>query len=205
MRYEQFVAAVGSFPVISKDLLDHLSWSPEQQNLQLVRWTGQGRLIRLKRGIYVLPTEKQKIKFSRLWLANALYSPSYLSLEFILSWHDLIPERVSVLTSVSRKKTATFDNPLGHFEYHHVRDELFFGFEEKKDEFGALVLMASPEKALLDLAYLKPGWELSKTYLLKALRLQQLESLRKNELKKLGRRFTSKKIAQTVELILSLI
>jgi len=55
-------------------------------------------------------------------------------MEFVLSRYDLIPERVAVLTSVTRLKTQKFDNKLGHFTYQHVKAGLFFGFESSNNE-----------------------------------------------------------------------
>ena len=104
-------------------------------------------------------------------------------MEFVLSRYDLIPERVAVLTSVTRLKTQKFDNKLGHFTYQHVKAGLFFGFESSKDEFQREVVMATPEKALLDWLYLKKDWEPTVDDFEKNLSLQQLDQLKKGRLK----------------------
>ncbi|MBF0107228.1 MAG: type IV toxin-antitoxin system AbiEi family antitoxin domain-containing protein, partial [Deltaproteobacteria bacterium] len=93
MRYHDFVTHVSPFTVFGNDVLCDLDWSSSAQNNQLNRWVKSGQLVRLKRGLYTLPLQYQKQKFSNPWLANTLYSPSYLSLEYVLSMHDLIPER----------------------------------------------------------------------------------------------------------------
>ena len=55
-------------------------------------------------------------------------------------------------------KTAIFENPLGNFMYHAIKEDRFFGFSEVADENGVLVRMATPEKALLDRIYFDTTW-----------------------------------------------
>lgn len=172
--------------------------------LQLNRWTKAGRLIRLKRGLYTLPEDRRKVSFSLLWLANSLYSPSYLSLEFALSWYDLIPERVITFTSITRLKTAKFGNPLGSFSYRHLKKELFFGFKTMEDEHKKRILLAQPEKALLDLLYLSKNWEPTENFLLEGLRLQQFNQLNRQRLAKYGKIFGTKKIKKILPLLMEL-
>jgi predicted transcriptional regulator of viral defense system len=200
MKYDDFVAKVKPYPVFGEDVLSTLDAAKAARRLQLNRWTRAGKLIRLKRGLYCLPEERRGATVSIRWLANTLYSPSYLSLEYMLSWYDMIPERVAVVTSITTLKTAVFKNDLGHFFYRNLKKHLFFGFEEVKDEFGSLVLMATPEKALLDYVYLYAGWKSDPSFLEKNLRLQQLEQLEKKRLKEFAKRFSSKKIDQAVAL-----
>ena len=89
-------------------------------------------------------------------LANAIYSPSYLSLEWALSHYGLIPEAVHVFTSVASRVTRMFENPLGRFEYRHIQQSLFTGFT-RRELLGADVYMEQPEKAVLDFLYFSPG------------------------------------------------
>ena len=202
MRYDDFIKKVSPFQVFGDDLLNTLGWSKGACALQLNRWTKSGKLIRLKRGLYTLPDSKGKRLFSVEWLANRIYSPSYLSLDFVLSWYDLIPEKVTVVTSVSVLKTASFKNSFGQFEYRNLKKELFFGFEEKKDAFQNSILMATPEKALLDFFYFYKGLEFSASFLEQGLRLQQLDQLKKSRLKKYAVQFESKKISRITEILL---
>ena len=185
MKYDEFEAKVNPFAIFGKEVVGN-------QALQLHRWVQKGKLIRIKRGLYTLPKERQKTSFSLSWLANTIYSPSYLSLESVLSRYDLIPERVPLWTSVTRLKTARFENPLGIFSYRHLKKELFFGFHPVKDEQGRDVLMAEPEKALLDLLYFKNNWDPTENFLTEDLRLQQLSQLRKNRLKAYSARYDLK-------------
>jgi hypothetical protein len=64
--------------------------------------------------------------------------------------------------------------PQGDFLYRHVRSSWFFGYREMSVD-GDLALVATPEKALLDLLVLSAG-ELTEDRLTE-LRLQELERL----------------------------
>lgn len=87
---------------------------------------------------------------SREFIANQLVFPSYISLEYALSYHNLIPERVYQVTSITSKKTTEFENAFGVFTYHNLKPGLFFGYRGTEDENGLQVLIAEKEKALLD-------------------------------------------------------
>jgi len=202
MNYDLFVAAVEAYPLFGTDVLSTLKGSSAGWQLQLTRWAKQGKVLRLKRGLYTLPASRRKGPLSLRWLANTLYSPSYLSLEYVLSWHDLIPERVSAITSVTPRKTQTFENPLGHFVYQTLKQELFFGFEEREDEHQTRILMATPEKALLDYIYLYPRWKSTSEFAEQNIRLQNMDSLNKKLLKKYAKKFCSPKITRAVEVLL---
>ncbi len=205
MDYNTLITQAAPFPLFDESLLSVLGGSKQAHRLSLTRWVKSGKIIRLKRGLYTLPDDRRKIQFSVMWLANTLYSPSYVSLQFALSWHDMIPERVLAITSISRLKTARFSNPMGIFTYSHLNKGLFFGFQEKRDEFEKYFLMATPEKALLDVIYLSRDWEPNAVFLEKNWRLQQLEQLNKKRLKSFAVKFRMKKITNAVDLILKLI
>ncbi len=202
MKYEGLITRAKGFPVFGDDIAAGAATSRSSLHLQLSRWVAKGKVIRLKRGLYTLPETYRKAPLSLRWLANTLYSPSYLSLEYMLSWYDMIPERVATITSVTLLKTALFNNPLGRFAYRTVKKDLFFGFEEIKDEFGAPILIASPEKAFLDYIYLSPEWENTEAYLEGSLRLQQLDQLEKRKFREYAVKFHSKKLDLAVETIL---
>lgn len=199
MKLETLIQKAAAFPLFGDELCSALGEPPAKIHQQLSRWARAGKIIRLKRGLYTLPEGLRRSELSQHWLANTLYSPSYLSLETMLSWYDLIPERVMAVTSVTTLKTATFDNPLGRFVYRHLKPELFFGFEEKKDNRGAMTLIATPEKALLDYIYLRPRWQPTADFMEHNIRLQQLDQLDQKRLVEWGQRFKSRKMSKAVE------
>ena len=89
-------------------------------------------------------------------IANRIYSPSYVSMEMALSYYHLIPESVYTVTSVTTRKTNSFDTKIGNFDYRTVRCEFYFGFiiENYGDKHYKI---ASKEKSILDYLYLNPG------------------------------------------------
>jgi hypothetical protein len=66
----------------------------------------------------------------------------------------MIPEYVPVVTSVTTGRPEEITNPLGRFLFRHVGVGLFRGFAEVEVSLGQRVLMATPQKALVDLLYL---------------------------------------------------
>lgn len=110
----------------------------------------EGDLIRLKRGLYVVNPEISGKPISAPLCANHIYGPSYVSLRWALRWYGLIPEQVHRMTSVTIKRSRSFDTPLGIFDYYQVKVPYFsIGLRIVK-EGGVSFIMASPEKALCD-------------------------------------------------------
>lgn len=116
----------------------------------------KGLLIRLKKGFYILSKELIGKEYSTEIAANLIYGPSYLSLEYALSFYNLILERVENFTSVTTQKNKSFATPLGHFTYQHLSSSLYpLGVALKKTSEGRYFQIASPEKALMDIFTLK--------------------------------------------------
>ncbi|MBI5152815.1 hypothetical protein HZA39_04735 [Candidatus Peregrinibacteria bacterium] len=110
----------------------------------------QGYILGLKRGLYQLSDEY----VPDLYLANKLYEPSYVSLEFALSYHQVIPETVYEITSVTTKATRSFPALGKLFTYRSIKKEAFTGYVSKKQD-GVNYLIAEPEKAFVDYIYLR--------------------------------------------------
>ncbi|MFQ5721580.1 MAG: hypothetical protein ACE5GI_03735 [Candidatus Aminicenantales bacterium] len=147
----------------------------------------------------------RKIHPSQIFLANALYSPSYVSTTYALGYYDLIPERVVDLTSVTTKKTAKFANPIGTFLYQHLRTHLFFGFVEIKDENGFPVFIAEPEKAVLDFIYLnlRDFKDKDEDVFSLSFRFQNLEMLNKRKIMEFARRYNNPDVLETARRFLA--
>jgi hypothetical protein len=154
MKFDIFRKLFQGYPLISWPLIKMLTPGNQQLKIQLCRWRKTGKLVRLNRRLFMLNEADRKINPSRLYLAGEMYKPSYLSLEYALSFHGLIPEKVVDLSSVTTKKTMTFKNSFGTFFYRHLKTECFTGFTEEKDEAGLGYFIAGPEKALVDFVYL---------------------------------------------------
>ena len=76
-----------------------------------------GLLIRLKRGLFVVSPMVHSQPLSKELIANHIYGPSYISLQTALSFYGLIPERVHTVCSMTTKRSSSFINPLGNFDY----------------------------------------------------------------------------------------
>lgn len=109
-----------------------------------------GEIIRLKRGLYVVSHEVSGKEIDARLCANHIYGPSYVSLQWALRWYGLIPEQVHAMTSVTTKRSRSFENQLGTFVYYQVSPKYFpIGVTSVCDN-AACCLMATPEKALCD-------------------------------------------------------
>ena len=119
-------------------------------NRKVANLEKEGRIIRLKRRLYVVnPNESGKLLSLGL-IGNVLYGPSYVSMLTALREYGLIPERVEVIESMTTHLTVSFENPVGTFEYHHcAKDYYSIGITQREEE-GITYLIATPEKALCD-------------------------------------------------------
>ena len=84
---------------------------------KLTRMVKNGEYIPIARGLY----ETDKTVPGYL-LAESIYGPSYLSFEFALSYHGMIPEAVYAYTCATfeKKKRKTYTNYFGTFYYRDV-------------------------------------------------------------------------------------
>lgn len=153
---------------------------------QLTMWSNKGYIIKLKNGVYAVADRKNKIKKEHV--AYRLYEPSYISLEWALSYYGLIPEMVFNVTSVTTKTTRNYDNKIGLFIYRHIKPAMFVGYK-KMDVENQPYLMALPEKALVDYLYLNSS---------KINNQDEFDELRLNEVE--IKRLDSKKIEEFGEL-----
>jgi len=129
------------------DALKDLS-SPRDKITRLLR---QGIIIRIKKGLYVFGDKYRRDPYSKELLANLVYGPSYVSLDFALAYHGLIPERVEALTSVTPNRSRRFATPVGLFIYRQIPSRAYeVGMVRVEGERGQAFLIASPEKALAD-------------------------------------------------------
>ncbi len=113
-------------------------------------------MIRVKKGLYVFGPDYHREPYSLEIMANKIYGPSYISREYALAYYGIIPEYVVEVTSVTPKRSRHFDTPIGRFSYLHVPSQFYqVGFNLIKINDKATALMASPEKALADLLYLR--------------------------------------------------
>lgn len=114
--------------------------------VQLTRLVNAGIIERVARGWYENPFNPPNPEE----ISMVLRYPSYLSLEYALSTRGILSQRAVILTLVTTKNTYTYSAAEREYEYHRVKPELFFGYERQGP-----ILIAEPEKALLDLVYIR--------------------------------------------------
>jgi len=154
MKFDMFFKKFGENAIIDSSSFIMLDEKLADIRRQVSGWVKKGYLLQLKKGVYVFSDTYRKIAPSLRFIANYLVMPSYLSLEYALGYYDLIPEKVTVYNSLTTKKTQTFTNALGRFEYSSVKESLFFGFT-KVSSNDQDFFIAFPEKAILDFFYFR--------------------------------------------------
>jgi len=114
----------------------------------------KNQLYTVTRGIY--ETERN---VSGYCLAGAIYGPSYLSFEFAMSYHGLIPEAVYTYTNATcdKKRKKQFENIFGVYTYRDVPRHVFCYDVMLKEEGEYHYWLASAEKAVCDMLYKAPS------------------------------------------------
>lgn len=208
-KIDKIISLVEKLPYFDFATLAPIEKNKTYLKILFSRYEKAGKLIRLKRGFYttkIYLDESQKnntFSFYLEFLANNLYLPSYLSLDYILYQYNLLTELPRNFISITKNKTACFSNRLGNFFYHKIKDELFCGFEIIK-EGDFTIMKATKAKALFDFLYLRKNFLIDKRAV-KELRLNS-ENFNKNDLKELKkylRLARSKKMKEIINYFLS--
>lgn len=137
----------------------------------------KGVIVRVKKGLYIFGDTYRTRPYSREILANLIYGPSCVSLEYALNYHGLTPEGSAALTSVTTKRGKQFQTPVGLFLYRTIPEDGFHvGVQRVELDDGRAFLLAGPEKALADKIRSERGLQLRTRrgcleYLLDSLRI----------------------------------
>lgn len=108
------------------------------------------KLIRLKRGLYVVSSDVTNMQLNHLMIANCLYGPSYLSFGTALNYYGLIDDVSQGYYSATLKQDRCFETPVGRFEYVTIPRSYYPIGIKQVTEDGSSYLIATPEKALCD-------------------------------------------------------
>lgn len=164
MNFAELLSIVEDEPVFETGWL--MTGRPHDPGLpaQLSRWTRSGRLHQLRRGLYSLAPPYRKVVADPFLIANRLMPGSYVSTHSALAFAGVIPEHVPVSTSCGPGRPHTRATPLGRHIFQHLRPQMLWlsakgapahrQIELARDQRA---LVATPEKAFLDLAYLTPN------------------------------------------------
>ena len=124
-------------------------------NDKIAEWLRRGVLVPVKRGLYVRGESGQAPCLPLV--ANHLYGPSCVSLDYALAWHGLIPERAHEITSVCTGRGRVIQNPLGRFSYVRLPAQVYpCGIVQVSASAQETFLIADPAKALCDKVMLTP-------------------------------------------------
>lgn len=108
-------------------------------------------LLPIKKGLYAVSPEITGKPLSLTLVANLLYGPSYVSMDYALYHYGIIPERVVEVTSMTTRRGKKYDMAVGRFSYTHSPPEFYaIGIDRVENPDKTGFLMASPEKALCD-------------------------------------------------------
>lgn len=120
-------------------------------NKVISKMAKRGELIRLKRGVYTYGEKYRLNPINKIAIANMLLKPSYVSFEYALSYHGLIPERVYEITSATLSKNITFETGVGRYSYQKIPRKAFsVGLNWEYNDKDGGYLIATAEKALCD-------------------------------------------------------
>ncbi len=175
---------------------------------KITKLLASGTVVRIKKGLYCFGEDFRKEPISREYLANLIYGPSYVSLDYALSYHGLIPEQVNVVTSVTTRRSHDFNTPLGTFSYRMVTDNRYTVGAVLEQSGKVSFLIATSEKALIDKVWTDKrfnGVRVSEYshYLTEDLRIDPdaLAMLDISRLQAIGCRYNSAKIGNLVQFI----
>ena len=115
---------------------------------QLHYYVKQGEILNPRRGIYAKPNYDEKE------MACAVFSPAYLSMEYVLQRAGVsfqYDEKITVISYLNR--VIEIDNKI--YSFRQINPQLWCTFEGIQMENGFAI--AIPERAFLDVLYLSAG------------------------------------------------
>mgnify|MGYP001566738044 FL=1 len=104
----------------------------------------EGVLERVSKGYYILTSNRP----SDFEIANALYRPSYISLDSALNYYGILVQSPQQINSVTTKRVTAIKNGGKIFSFVQISPKYFSDYQIV-DNF----LIATPEKALVDMMF----------------------------------------------------
>ncbi len=185
MRWEELLSRFSEQPLFHTS---HLGVFPDSRPVvlvQLSRWINAGKLAQLRRGWYLIQKPFRTKELSAAFVANTVVRPSYLSLEWALQYHGMIPDAAFQPTSITTRRGVHFTADDRYFLYHHVSPRFFHGYGSFEYS-GERIIIATPEKSLLDHIYIFALRNPFSILWLEGLRLQNLDRFDIEEFRRLS-------------------
>jgi hypothetical protein len=192
------------YPLLTSALTSYLA--VDQKINELLK---SGAIIGVKKGLYVFGPKSRQSPICKESLANLIYGPSCISMEYALSHYGLIPERVETITSVTPKRDKEFNTRIGRFTYRYLGASKYpHGIEQQWMDRQHPVLIATPEKALCDYVVLNDvpvitSRKAAKEFLQDDLRIDQ-DSWARFDIRKmvhLNKHYNSQNIVRIMEVL----
>ncbi|MBI4055577.1 MAG: type IV toxin-antitoxin system AbiEi family antitoxin domain-containing protein [Elusimicrobia bacterium] len=138
--------------ISTTDLITLTGMSPWAATHALERMAVRGLLSRIKRGLWA---NRLVSDFNSYEVVSYLRLPwtTYVSLHSALADYGIVEEVPQIVYGISAALPKRYKTSVGEFHIHHLPERLIWGYETRKSGQGSY-LMAEPEKAFLDLAYL---------------------------------------------------
>ena len=136
--------------IVTYEMLKESLTDYRAKDNKIKRMADNKEIIKLTRNLY--ETNKNAPGYV---VANAIYSPSYLSFDYALAYYGLIPEAVYTYTSATfgKGKKKLYKNDFGTYTYRDVPTYIYpYGLHIFQEQDYSYV-MATPEKALCDKLY----------------------------------------------------
>jgi predicted transcriptional regulator of viral defense system len=138
--------------LLLKDSFSH-NKNPNKKIFDLKK---KGYLQQIKRSQYFNTKSKYIATTNYENMANSMYFPSYVSMEWALQYYGLIMDRVTTVTSVTTLRSKEFKTPYAPFSYKHIAKNRYpVGYTSKTMNPNESFLIAKPEKALIDYINIK--------------------------------------------------
>lgn len=147
------------------------------RRLLVYRAVRKGEILRLLPGKYCLAGKFKHTVPHPFVVAAFLHSPSHISLESALSYHNLIPEAVYQISSVTASRSRSFKTSMGFFTFQCVPvNNPRTGVRVEHIGKDSWVFIATPLRAIADLIYLRKEvkWELhGSSFLTQSMRIEK--------------------------------
>ncbi len=147
------------------------------------------KIKRLAQGYYTVDSASVDIEAFSL----EYYFPSYLSFEWALSYYEILSQQSYGLTLATTNRGKIVDIEDNSLIYRHIQKKHFWGFIKRENS-----LIAEPEKAFLDQAYLSLNG--AGVFDIEEMNLGILD---RNRLKKYLKRFDDRRLDDLVNLSLN--
>ena len=145
------IKAIGLPVIRSADVATALNVGKSHAAVMLARLSRHGHVVRLKRGLWVLPGAVDSLALAPYLTAPF---PAYVSAHSALYYHGMISQVPEMIYCVSPARTHTYRTPLGTYSIHHLSSAFFLDYDTVGE---GNILMSTPEKALVDFLYLRPA------------------------------------------------